>query len=196
MKTRFSKVAAALLLSLTATTAFIAVPQAALAQATPPAATAPAATTATPAATDIAATPATSMNATPEKEKVDNPYGLDALWKGGDFVARFTLIALVIMSMASWYIMVTKLVDHMRMSGQAKAARSVSSPKTPYVRPSIMKARCWNRSTSIPGSRCRFSVRSKKSRAACRMAWRCWRQSARLPRSSACSVRSGVFTTH
>src|ERR1019366_8593153 len=58
------------------------------------------------------------------KETVDNPYGLDALWKGGDFVARGTLIILVIMSMGSWYIIVTKLIDQLRMMGQAKAARN------------------------------------------------------------------------
>ncbi len=67
------------------------------------------------------------------KETVDNPYGLDALWKGGDFVARGTLIILVIMSMGSWYILITKLIDQIRLSGQAKDARlkfwkSVSVP--------------------------------------------------------------------
>ena len=58
------------------------------------------------------------------KETVDNPYGLDALWKGGDFVARGTLIILVIMSMGSWYILITKLIDQIRLSGQGKEARS------------------------------------------------------------------------
>ncbi|MFI4939078.1 MAG: MotA/TolQ/ExbB proton channel family protein, partial [Burkholderiales bacterium] len=37
------------------------------------------------------------------KEEVANPYGPDALWKNGDFVARSTLIILAIMSMGSWY---------------------------------------------------------------------------------------------
>ena len=55
---------------------------------------------------------------------VENPYGLDALWKGGDFVARGTLIILVLMSMGSWYIIMTKLIDHIRLSGQSKEARS------------------------------------------------------------------------
>ncbi|MBC7513743.1 MAG: MotA/TolQ/ExbB proton channel family protein [Herminiimonas sp.] len=85
-----------------------------------PAAPAPAAAAAAPAAS-----PADAMAAPKEaKETVDNPYGLDALWKGGDFVARGTLIILVIMSMGSWYILITKLIDHMRLSGQAKEARS------------------------------------------------------------------------
>ena len=45
------------------------------------------------------------------KETVDNPYGLGALWAQGDFVSRGTLILLVIMSMGSWYILVTKLYE-------------------------------------------------------------------------------------
>src|SRR4051812_29504488 len=57
-----------------------------------------------------------------QKEVVENPYGLEALWKGGDFVSRGTLIILVIMSMGSWYIMVTKFIDQFRMMGQAKEA--------------------------------------------------------------------------
>ena len=53
---------------------------------------------------------------------IDNPYGLDALWAQGDFVARGTLIILVIMSMGRWYIMVTKLFEQYRLLRQADAA--------------------------------------------------------------------------
>ncbi|HXS31429.1 MAG TPA: hypothetical protein VN755_11400, partial [Steroidobacteraceae bacterium] len=83
-----------------AATVFVA-PQAAQAQASAPAAEAPAvvAAPAAPVAVPGAVT----------KESVDNPYGLSALWAQGDFVARGTLIILVIMSMGSWYILVTKL---------------------------------------------------------------------------------------
>jgi biopolymer transport protein ExbB len=56
-------------------------------------------------------------------ETVANPYGLDALWKAGDFVSRGTLIALVIMSMGSWYIMVTKLFEQTKLFALAKAAQ-------------------------------------------------------------------------
>jgi biopolymer transport protein ExbB len=38
-----------------------------------------------------------------------NPYGLRALWEQGDLVARATLVVLVIMSLASWYVLITKL---------------------------------------------------------------------------------------
>ena len=49
---------------------------------------------------------------------VENPYGLEALWSQGDFVAKGTLIILVIMSLVSWYIIFTKLWDQRRLSKQ------------------------------------------------------------------------------
>ena len=61
--------------------------------------------------------------ATTSKEIIDNPYGLKALWAQGDYVAKGTLIVLVIMSMGSWYILVTKLYESLKLSGEAKAAR-------------------------------------------------------------------------
>ena len=57
------------------------------------------------------ARPPASAKAT---EVVDNPYGLEALWKGGDLVARITLAILVIMSMGSWYIIITKVYEQAR----------------------------------------------------------------------------------
>ncbi|MES2832589.1 MAG: MotA/TolQ/ExbB proton channel family protein [Pseudomonadota bacterium] len=53
-----------------------------------------------------------------------NPYGLEALWRDGDLVARGTLVILVLMSMGSWYILITKLFDQIRLSRQANAARA------------------------------------------------------------------------
>jgi biopolymer transport protein ExbB len=107
---------AAFFLSLT----FGIVPAAAFAQASAPEA-APAATTAAPAAATTAAPAAVP---TVSKETVDNPYGLKALWAQGDFVAKGTLIILVLMSMGSWYILVTKLFESFKISGEAKAART------------------------------------------------------------------------
>jgi len=57
------------------------------------------------------------------KEVVENPYGLDALWKGGDFVSKGTLIILVLMSLGTWYIMFTKFFEQFKLMGQAGAAR-------------------------------------------------------------------------
>ncbi|HYA76512.1 MAG TPA: MotA/TolQ/ExbB proton channel family protein [Burkholderiaceae bacterium] len=57
------------------------------------------------------------------KEVVENPYGLDALWKGGDFVSRGTLVILALMSLGSWYIMFTKFYEQFKLMGQAGAVR-------------------------------------------------------------------------
>jgi biopolymer transport protein ExbB len=88
---------------------------------------APAAAPATAAvdATASAAAPAPApMAAAPvSKETVDNPYGLGALWDQGDFVARGTLIVLVLMSMGSWYILITKLYESLKLSGEARSAQ-------------------------------------------------------------------------
>jgi biopolymer transport protein ExbB len=51
---------------------------------------------------------------------VENPYGLQALWAGGDFVARGTLILLAIMSLFSWYVILTKAWDQRRLGRSAK----------------------------------------------------------------------------
>ena len=104
--------AALLALAAFATTA----PAPALAQASAPA-------TAAPAASPPAASPpaATGPVATVAKEEVTNPYGLDALWTQGDFVARGTLIIMVIMSMASWYVIFTKLFEQGKMLRAANA---------------------------------------------------------------------------
>ena len=73
-------------------------------------------------ATPAPAAPATKATGERSTEAVDNPYGLEALWKGGDLVARFTLGILVIMSMGTWYIIVTKIYEQYRMGRQARAA--------------------------------------------------------------------------
>src|SRR6185312_1716995 len=59
-----------------------------------------------------------------DKEVVENPYGLEALWKGGDFVSRGTLIILVVMSMGSWYIMFVKVYEQAKLFRQARAVQS------------------------------------------------------------------------
>jgi biopolymer transport protein ExbB len=55
-------------------------------------------------------------------ELVENPYGLQALWAGGDIVSKATIAILVIMSMGSWYIIVTKVYEQYRMGRQGRAA--------------------------------------------------------------------------
>jgi len=53
--------------------------------------------------------------AAPTTEVVENPYGIEALWRQGDFVARGTLIILMIMSVGSWYIGIIKVLEQRRM---------------------------------------------------------------------------------
>jgi biopolymer transport protein ExbB len=51
---------------------------------------------------------------------VDNPYGLGALWAGGDLIARSVLILLAIMSLSSWYVILTKLWDQRKLKQSAR----------------------------------------------------------------------------
>ena len=65
-----------------------------------------------------------SMSAYATEESLDNPYGLSAVWAQGDWVAKSTLLILVLMSMASWYVIFTKLLDQNRVMGFAKIANA------------------------------------------------------------------------
>jgi biopolymer transport protein ExbB len=97
--------------------ALILAPTDAHAQASPPASGAPA-----PAAPEApkAVTPMPPPGSDVQKEIIENPYGLEALWKQGDFVSRGTLIILVIMSMGSWYIMFVKVYEQWKLFRQAR----------------------------------------------------------------------------
>ena len=81
-----------------------------------PAAAAPAPAPAEPAAP--AAAPAVSVS----EEAIENPYGLQALWGQGDYVAKGTLVILVIMSMGSWYIIFTKVFEQRAMMKSARSS--------------------------------------------------------------------------
>ena len=87
-----------------------------------PAAAAPApaaeAAPAAPAAPVAAAAPAAAPSAHEE-----NPYGLSALWAQGDIVAKGTLLILVLMSMGSWYVIITKFFEQSKAAKFAKAAQ-------------------------------------------------------------------------
>ena len=77
-----------------------------------------------PPAPVIPVPPAPPMKAAVEKEVVENPYGLEALWRQGDFVSKGTLIILVIMSMGSWYILFVKLWEQYRLMREARDVRN------------------------------------------------------------------------
>jgi biopolymer transport protein ExbB len=53
---------------------------------------------------------------------VDNPYGLQALWAQGDFIAKGVLILLAVMSAYSWFIIFTKWWEQRRLLKQAAEA--------------------------------------------------------------------------
>ncbi len=132
-KIRLAAMAAALLIA----TAGAALPQPAQAQAK---SAAPAAAAPAPAAPAAAAPAAPAAETAPAAKApaatpvmVDNPYGLEAIWKGGDMVAKITLAILVIMSVGSWYIIVTKIYEQHKMGSQAKDA-SKNFWKAPTVR--------------------------------------------------------------
>src|SRR5690349_944991 len=123
---RLPALAAAILVACAAGLALAPAP--ALAQAATGGDAQPAANAAAPApAPDAAKAAAPTPQPPPpaaDKEVVENPYGLEALWKGGDFVSRGTLIILVIMSMGSWYIMFVKVYEQAKLFRQARAAQS------------------------------------------------------------------------
>ncbi len=123
LTTRLSALLAAVFMS----TALFAVNAQAADDASASAPAAPAA--AAPAASDAAAAPATPDATAPAgpivtQEEVANPYGPQAVWTGGDFVSRSIVVILFIMSLGSWYIIITKLIDQfrlMRQAGEVKA---------------------------------------------------------------------------
>jgi biopolymer transport protein ExbB len=125
--TRLSAILAAVLFSVTAAAALVSAPAFAEAPkaadtAAAPAATAPAADAAAPAAApaaDAAAAPTAAAVAPGAKEEVENPFGPAAVWNGG-FVPRATIIILSLMSMGSWYIIITKLIDQSKIMRQSK----------------------------------------------------------------------------
>jgi biopolymer transport protein ExbB len=116
--TRLSAILAAVLFSVTAASALVSAPAFADAPASAAASApaAPAADAAAAPAADAAAAPAAKAGG---KEEVENPFGIQAVW-GGGFVPRATLIILSLMSMGSWYIIITKLLDQMKIFKQSK----------------------------------------------------------------------------
>ncbi len=111
-----------------------------------------------------------------------------AVWKGGDIVARTTLLrSSCIMSMGSWYIIVTKVYEQYKMGAQAQGGQKTfwKAPSCRQGAEALKKAQpvplhrrdrargdaasttaCSATSTSTNGSRCRSSARSTTCKAA------------------------------
>jgi biopolymer transport protein ExbB len=94
-----------------------------VAPAAPPAATVP--------APDLTPARAIASIQPPAGDFADNPYGLRALWAQGDLVARLTLGVLAVMSLGSWYVLVSKLLEQRRTARQARAATKAFSGAEP-----------------------------------------------------------------
>lgn len=66
-----------------------------------------------------------------------NPYGLQALWSGGDIVSRITLLVMGIMSLGSWYVIVMKVIRQSRMGHAAKEVRQKQFWQQPTLRKGV-----------------------------------------------------------
>jgi biopolymer transport protein ExbB len=76
----------------------------------------------TPPAVSEAASPvAPAAPANGARPASENPYGLMALWRGSDWVAKAVILILLIMSVGSWYIMIVKVIEQAKINRQAKA---------------------------------------------------------------------------
>ncbi|WP_219933181.1 MotA/TolQ/ExbB proton channel family protein [Massilia glaciei] len=124
--TRLSAILAAALFSATAV-AFADAPAPAPAAAPATEAAAPVDAAPVDAAAPVAAetpaiepeAPAAAAGAT---EEVHNPFSIQSAWTDGDGVTKGTFVILILMSIGSWYILVTKLIDQMKIMKQSKEA--------------------------------------------------------------------------
>ncbi|PUA27139.1 MAG: hypothetical protein B0W54_20135 [Cellvibrio sp. 79] len=73
------------------------------------------------ASSDDAANAATAAEAATAEH--GSQFGLKELWEQGDVIAKGTLIIMIIMSAATWYVLVTKLIQQQGLLSQAKATR-------------------------------------------------------------------------
>jgi len=72
---------------------------------------------------DAAASVAVEGAAPVAVKEAENPYGLMAMIKHGDMVGKGVLALLALMSMGSWYILITKLWDTKKLADEAKDVR-------------------------------------------------------------------------
>jgi biopolymer transport protein ExbB len=77
---------------------------------------------AAPVASAVPASPAAAE--APPNVHEENPYGLSALWAQGDIVAKGTLLILVLMSIGSWYVIITKFFEQSKAAKFAKEAQA------------------------------------------------------------------------
>lgn len=52
-----------------------------------------------------------------------NPYGIEAMWAQGDMVIKFVALLLLLMSIATWYVIITRGLRSMRMKRAARRSQ-------------------------------------------------------------------------
>jgi biopolymer transport protein ExbB len=68
-----------------------------------------------PSTSSAALSPAATAGDKAETQVIENPYGMRALWRSGDFVTRGALFVLIAMSIGSWYIGIVKYIEQARL---------------------------------------------------------------------------------
>lgn len=71
------------------------------------------------ASSTVALTPSSTI-----APAAENPYGLAAVLGQGDWVAKTTLLLLIVMSLASWYVLISKLLEQQKLRKMAAEAES------------------------------------------------------------------------
>ncbi len=73
------------------------------------------------------AEPAAAAPAKPAPEAADNPYGLKAIVDHGDVVSKGVLGLLMVMSLGTWYVLISKLLEQRKLLREAKAVGAGAS---------------------------------------------------------------------
>ena len=79
---------------------------------------------------------------------VNNPYGIAGVWNNGTIIDKFVMILLLAMSLATWYIIFTKLWDQHRLKKSAREAEK-SFWSAPSIKDGVEKLKKGNEFRAI-----------------------------------------------
>ena len=156
---------------------------------------------------------------------METQFGLAHVWSQGDIVTKSVAILLLLMSLASWMVIIIKALDVRRLSAQAKATESFwhsadfadglskfgTDPANPFRLLALEGREATAHVLHKDGNTkpqlhdaldlSDWVTRSLRNSIdditapTCSPAWPCWPRSAPPRPSSACSARSGASTT-